>query len=169
MVAAPEEAAAAPEEATAATAAPAPRRRAAAWPLRTVATVALVLLAASWLVPYLSARAQTAALAASGNGDSTAALSHARRAARLDPLAVDPLITESQVLQQEGRNGEALAVLQKAARLQPDNYEVYFQQGVLLLQAFGRKGAAIAALRHALELNPFDDLSRYELELATGR
>ena len=36
--------------------------------LRTVATVALVLLAASWLVPYLSAREESAALAASGDG-----------------------------------------------------------------------------------------------------
>jgi Flp pilus assembly protein TadD len=62
-----------------------------------------------------------------------------------------------------------LGVLQKAARLQPDNYEVYFQQGVLLLRAFGRKQAASAALRRALALNPLDDASRVELELATGR
>jgi len=149
--------------------APAGRRRAAAWPARTVATVALVLLAASWLVPYLAARAESAALAASGDGDSAAALRQARRAASLDPLAVDPLITEALVLQQQGRNGEALTALQKAARLQPDNYKVYYHQGVLLLQAFGRKQAAIAALRHALALNPLDDDSRFELELAMGR
>ncbi|MCX6373249.1 MAG: O-antigen ligase family protein [Actinobacteria bacterium] len=148
--------------------APVERRRA-AWPVRTVATVALVLLAVSWLVPYLSAREERAALAASGDGDSAVALGHARRAARLDPLAVDPLIIEALVLQQQGRNGEALTALQKAARLQPDNYKVYYHQGVLLLQAFGRKQAAIAALRRALALNPLDDDSRFELELATGR
>jgi tetratricopeptide (TPR) repeat protein len=170
-VAAPEEAVAAPAEAPAEESlpAPAPRRRIAAWPVRTVATVALVLLAASWLVPYLAARAESAAFAASGDGDSATALSQARRAANLDPLAVDPLITEALVLQQQGRNGEALAVLQKAARLQPDNYKVYYHQGVLLLQAFGRKQAAIVALRRALALNPLDDDSRFELELATGR
>jgi tetratricopeptide (TPR) repeat protein len=149
--------------------APPDRRRAAAWPARTVATVALVLLAVSWLVPYLAARDASAALAAAGDGDTAVALSRARRAARLDPLAVDPLITESLVLQQQGRNGEALAVLQKAARLQPDNYEVHYQQGVLLLQAFGRKKAAVAALRRALALNPLDDASRFELELTTGQ
>jgi len=149
--------------------APARRRRAAAWPLRTVATVALVLLAASWLTPYLAARAESAALSASGDGDSAAALRQARRAASLDPLAADPLITEALVLQQQGRSGEALAALQKAARLQPDNYEVYYHQGVLLLRAFGRKEAAVAALRRALALNPLDDASRFELELATGR
>ena len=137
--------------------------------MRTVATVALVFLAASWLVPYLAARDLRAAIAAAGDGDTAVALSHARRAASLDPLAADPLITEALILQQQGRNDEALAVLQKAARLQPDNYEVYYQQGVLLLRAFGRKKAAIAALRRALALNPLDDASRFELELAAGR
>jgi hypothetical protein len=46
---------------------------------------------------------------------------------------------------------------------------VYYQQGVLLLRAFGRKRAAIAALRRALALNPLDEASRFERELATGR
>jgi O-Antigen ligase len=145
------------------------RRHTAAWPVRAVATVALALLAVSWLVPYLAARDESAALDAAGVGDTAVALGHARRAASLDPLTVDPLITESLVLQQEGRNSEALAVLEKAARLQPDNYEVYYQQGVLLLRVFGRKEAAAAALRRALALNPLDDLSRFELELAAGR
>jgi tetratricopeptide (TPR) repeat protein len=148
---------------------PARRRRIAAWPLRIVATVALVVLAVSWLVPYLAARDASAALTAAGDGDTAMALSAARRAVRLNPLAVDPLITESLVLQQQGRNGDALAVLQKAVRLQPDNYEVHYQLGVLLLQAFGRKKAAMAELRRALALNPLDDASRFELELATGQ
>jgi tetratricopeptide (TPR) repeat protein len=158
-----------PETAEAEPPAPARRRRAAAWPARTVATVALALLAVSWLVPYLAERDASAALAASGDGDAVAALSRARRAADLDPLAVDPLITEALVLQQQGRNGEALAALQTAARLQPDNYQVFYHQGVLLLQAFGRKQAAIAALRRALALNPLDAASRFELEVATGQ
>ena len=120
-------------------------------------------------MPYIAARAERAALAAAGDGDSAVALSRARRAANLDPLAVDQLITEALVLQQQGRNGDALAVLQKAARLQPDNYDVFYHEGVLLLRAFGRKKAAIAALRRALALNPLDDASRFELELAAGR
>ena len=134
--------------------------------MRIVATAALVLLAASWLVPYLAAKEESAALFAASDGQTAVALSHARRSASLDPLSVDPLITESLVLQQQGRNVEALAVLEKAARLQPDNYEVFYQQGVLLLQAFGRKQAAVAALRRALALNPLDYESRFELELA---
>ena len=144
------------------------RRRVSAWPARTVATGARA--ARRELVRAVPlGEGRERGVAAASDGDTAVALSHARRAARLDPLAVDPLITQSLVLQQQGRNGEALAVLQKAARLQPDNYQVFYHQGVLLLQAFGRKKAAIAALRRALALNPLDEDSRFELELATAR
>ena len=43
--------------------------------------------------------------------DAVGALEYARAAARYNPLAADPLITESQILQQFGRNREALSVL----------------------------------------------------------
>jgi tetratricopeptide (TPR) repeat protein len=145
-----------------------PRRRAVTWPLRVVATTALVVLAVSWVPPYLSARAENAALAASSDGDSQVALRQTRRAARLDPLAVSPLITEALVLQQEGQNREALAALRKAQRLQPDDFEVYYQLGVLQLKAFARKGAAVADFKRALGLNPADIASQYELGLALG-
>jgi hypothetical protein len=145
------------------------RRRAVGWPIRCVATVALLCLAVSWVPPYLSARAENAALAASGDGALRLALQRTRRAADLDPLAVSPLITEALVLQQEGRNREALASLREAQRLQPDNFEVYYQQGVLQLKAFARKGAAVVALKRALALNPEDGASQYELGLALGQ
>ena len=137
------------------------------WPLRAAATVALVALAVSWYVPYLAGRAEDAALAASSEGDAAVALTQARRAAQLDPLAVDPLITESFALQRDGRNLEALRVLQDAARLQPDNYEVYYQQGVLLA-TLGRRQEAIDALRHALALNPLDEDSKTQLDTVAG-
>ena len=69
------------------------------------------------------------------------------------------------MLQQLGRNREALARLQDAARLQPQNYEVWYALGVLLHGALGRDKAARAALTRALALNPLDAASRYELEL----
>ncbi len=144
------------------------RRGRARWPVRAAATTALVLLAVSWTFPYLALRAANAALAESANGNAAAALSDARHAARLDPLAVDPLLTEALVLQQQGKNDEALAVLGRAQRLQPANYEVYYAQGQLLLNTFGRKAAAVAALRHALALNPLDAASAAELLLALG-
>ena len=145
-----------------------PRRHVSTWPLRGVAAVALVVLALSWLLPYLSARAENAAVSAAGNGETTLALAQARQAARFDPLAVDPLITESLVLQQLGQNHTALQVLDTAARLQPNDYEVYYGQGVLLLTAYGRKQAAVAAFKHALALNPLDSDTRNELAIALG-
>ncbi len=129
-------------------------------------SLALVLLAASWAFPYFAARAEDDAFTASAEGDAAAALDHTRRAARLNPLAVDPLITQAQVLQQLGRNREALTVLQAAARLQPDNYDVYEQQGALYLKAFNRRKESMEAFARALSLNPADRGLKAELESA---
>ncbi len=144
-----------------------PRRRArrTGWAPRVVASAALLLLAASWLPPYLALRAENTALAASSDGDVTTALDHARRAAAWDPLAVGPLITEATLLQQLGRNREALARLQAATKLQPQNFEVWYELGALQHGALGRDRAARAAFTRALALNPDDAASRYELEL----
>jgi tetratricopeptide (TPR) repeat protein len=133
-----------------------------------VVSLALVLLAVSWLFPYLSARAEGAAFTASSRGDVAAALAHARSASRFNPLAVAPLMTEAQVLQQLGRNREALAVLVDAANLQPDNYEVHEQQGLLYLKAFDRRRDAIAAFARALALNPLDNQLQRGLAAAGG-
>lgn len=141
------------------------RSRRFGWPIRVVASTALLLLAVSWLPPYLALRAENAALAASSDGDVAVALDRVRWAATLDPLAVSPLLTEASLLQQLGRNREALARLRAAAKLQPQNYEVWYELGVLLHEAFGRDKAARAALTRALALNPADAASRYELEL----
>ena len=59
-------------------------------------------------------------------------------------------------------------MLDRAQRLQPDNYEVYLAQGHLLLNVFDRKAAAIAAFARALALNPLDAASRSELLTALG-
>lgn len=142
-----------------------PRRwGSAGWAPRVLASAALLLLAASWLPPYLALRAENAALAAAGEGDVAAALDHAARAAAWDPLAVSPLLTEGTLLQQLGRNREALERLEAAAKLQPQNYEVWYKLGLLEHGAFGRDKAARAAFTRALALNPGDAASRYELE-----
>ena len=94
--------------------------------------------------------------AAAADGEVATALEHARRAASLDPLAVSPLLTESLLLQQLGRNREALARVQQAARLQPQNYEVWYALGALQHGVLGRDKAARAAFTRALALNPHD-------------
>jgi len=145
-----------------------PEQRPTTWPQRVVISLTLVLLAVSWTFPYISARAENAAFSASSRGDTAAALEHARSSSRLNPLAVGPLITEAQILQKLGRNREALDVLRAAAALQPDNYEVYEQLGLLYLKAFDRKRDAVAAFARALSLNPQDHELQRELATARG-
>ncbi len=120
-------------------------------------------MAASWLPPYFALRAQNAALAAAADGQVTVALEHAHRAATWDPLAVRPLLTEAMLLQQLGRNREAYARLQTAARLQPQNYEVWYALGMLEHGVLGRDAAARSSFSRALALNPDDADSLYEL------
>ena len=139
------------------------RRRPQNWGLRVVASAALVLLAVSWLPPYLSQRAENSALAAAGDGRVPAALDRVRSAARLDPLAVSPLLTQATLLQQLGQNRAALAVLRKAARLQPQDYEVWFSLGELQQGVLGQSRQARASFTRALALNPLDGASRSEL------
>jgi hypothetical protein len=145
---------------------PAPGHGGRCLPLRAGAALALVLLAASWTFPYLSEREKDAALTASADQRLQDALEHTRAAARLNVLAVDPLINEAKLLQQLGRNREALEVLSTASLLQPDNHAVHHQLGLLYLNAFGQKEQAAAALERALSLNPMDRDIRFELMLA---
>jgi tetratricopeptide (TPR) repeat protein len=122
----------------------------------------------SWTLPYLSQRAYSAAVNEAGQDRIAAAVSATRRAASLDPLAVDPLITLAQLQQRQGKGREARATLERALRLQPRNYEVYYQLGLLELNTFGRKAEAAAWFRMALVLNPRDAATRYQLGLAEG-
>ena len=144
-------------------------RRDYGWALRALVSGLLVLLVASWALPYLSQRAYSEALVASGNGHTTAAAADARRAHRLDPLAVDPLITLALVQQQLGEGQVALATLDQAARLQPQNYEVYYQRGLLYMNVLGDYTAAAQQFHTALRLNPYDALTSAELQLLTNR
>ena len=120
-------------------------RAASGWAPRVVASAALLLLAVSWLPPYLALRSENAALAASSDGDVARRRSATRGGRTWDPLAVSPLLTQAMLLQQLGRNREALERLQAAAKLQPQNYEVWYELGVLQHGALGRDKAARAS------------------------
>jgi tetratricopeptide (TPR) repeat protein len=139
------------------------------WTMRALVSGLLVLILASWALPYLSQRAYSAALLASGNGRTSVAEGDARRAHRLDPLAVDPLITLALVQQQLGEGQVALATLDQATRLQPQNYDVYYQRGLLYMNVLGDYSAAEQQFRIALRLNPHDGLTTTELQLLTNR
>jgi len=129
--------------------------------------VALALV--SWAVPYLAERAAAAAVNQAGRQQLGAAAASARRASSLDPLAVDPLITLALVQEQQGGGREAQATLAKALKLQPRNYQVYYQMGLLELNVFGRKREAAQWFRRGLALNPLDTMTLYQLGVAQGR
>lgn len=82
---------------------------------------------------------------------------------------MDPLITQSLVLRRLGESGQAITVLRRARRLQPDRAAVHYNEGLLLLGVYQRREAAAAAFERALALNPQDRLSREALARARGR
>jgi cytochrome c-type biogenesis protein CcmH/NrfG len=123
---------------------------------RTLACGLVVLGGVSWTLPYLSERAFSRAVTQAGKQHLGAAVASARQAHRFNPLAVDPLITLAQVQQQLALAGDALLTLTQAQKLQPQNFEVYYQMALLLSTQFGRDHAAAAELRRGLALNPND-------------
>ncbi len=125
----------------------------------------VILGAISWGLPYLSQRAALAAVNDSSWGRLAQAAASARQAGRLDPLAVDPLVKLALVQVEQRRPTAARQTLTKAVRLQPRNYEPYYQMGVLELNSFGDRAAAAQWFRRALALNPLDGLTRGELGL----
>ena len=155
-------------EASPAAAAAAPARRRLPWPAAAVVCVAVAFGAAAWLLPFFSVRAYNLALAEVAQGKPDAAAVDARRAQRLDPLAVDPLVVLSLVEQQRGEPQLALDALNKAVKLQPDNWQVRYQLGLLLVNVLGRERAGVDELRRALSLNPRDALIAYQLRLHGG-
>lgn len=115
------------------------------------ATGFLALVAIAWLLPALSERAYSDAV----------------RLASED-RAVDPLITLALVQQQTGAAREALATLNQAAGLQPQNYKVWYHIGLMHLN-LGQKTEAATAFRRALALDPFDEESQVQLNVVEGR
>ena len=135
---------------------------------RALATGVLLLVALSWLAPYLSDRALSRSIVLASDNHVAAAVTQARRAHRLDPLAVDPLFTLALVEQQQGRGSVALATLEQAARLQPQNFATYYELGLMQLNVLGLRRQAAVSFRRALSLNPHDDNSSYELSAASA-
>jgi hypothetical protein len=131
--------------------------------LRLLATAVILFAVACWALPYLAERATATAQDQLSRGQLAQAEAAARRAAALDPLAVDPLLTLAAAQAQNGDPEAAAATLEQAVRLQPDNYEPYYQMGNLQLRSFGDETAAREWYRKALELNPRHPGTRHML------
>ena len=93
--------------------------------------------------PWLGARAADASLAAIGDGDYAAAISHARDAHRLNPLSLDPLydqaLAESLLAAtsptrrvRDAHLQAAFDLYQERIRMQPENWEPWFSMGEFL-------------------------------------
>ena len=135
-------------------------------PVRLALSGLALLAALSWLQPYLGEQASARAIAAAGTGELTLAVREAETARARNPLAVRPLITLALVQQQLGQGRAALATLDDAAALQPQNADVHYQRGLVLLNALGRPGEAADAFVRALELDPLDDITAVQLSVA---
>ncbi len=110
-------------------------------------------------------RALSRAIVLASDSRTSAAVDQARRAHRLDPLAVDPLFTLALVEQQQGQASAALATLEQAVRLQPQNYATYYELGLMQLNVLGpRTEAAAVASAGAWRSTPTTTNSSDELE-----
>jgi O-antigen ligase len=121
-------------------------------PLRPLARVAVAVAAVAVAALYLSDYEVRSARAATGG---QAQLDAARRAARLDPWAVTPLLLQAGALEELGRRDAARSALQEAGQLEPKNFVVLALRGDLELRA-GREPQARAFYRRALQANPKD-------------
>ncbi len=132
--------------------------------VRVLATSVVLFAVVGWALPYFAERATISAQDQLSRGQVEAAEADARRAASLDPLSIDPLLTLADVQAQQGDPDAAAATLQRAVQLQPHNYRPYYQMGTLFFESFHDEAAARAWYLRALELNPMHPGLRSALE-----
>ncbi len=123
--------------------------------LAVVTALGAVLLAASAMLPSLSQTKRVQALSAAAGGPSSlkSAASDAALAHKLDPLSVEPLFAEAGLAHAGGDDRKALALLGKAADLQPDKFETWQRLGSLQMTVGDDAGAA-RSLRREAATNP---------------
>jgi hypothetical protein len=131
--------------------------------LRLLATALLLFAVVCWALPFFAERATASAQDRLSRGQVASAEAAARRAAALDPLAVDPLLTLATAQAQAGDPKAAATTLERAVRMQPDNYEPYYQMGNLQFRSFGNKAAARLWYLRALQLSPMNAGVRHML------
>ena len=96
-------------------------------------------------------------------GDLQGALEAVRVAGQLDPFDPEPLQGKSYILEQQGRNEEAVAALREATERDPNNYLPYLLMASLQAGELRDQEAAEESYRKALELNPNASTARTAL------
>jgi hypothetical protein len=131
------------------------------WRLGLAAATVLVALVAAWAVwqPLRSLDASNSGLAALEHNDLAAAKADALAAHARDPLALDPLTVLAIAEARMGHEREALLALQREARLQPANHEVWLRLADFQLNRLKQPKAALRSLAAALYLDPRDPIT----------
>jgi O-antigen ligase len=124
------------------------------------AVAAFVLVALSAVLPALAQHRTDAALTAIGSprvGEAALvdAAADAELAARLNPVAVEPLFAASTIAVRRGRRDEARAAIVRALERQPDSLEAWMRLAQFEFERGDRSGLRRAAQR-ALELDPLN-------------
>jgi hypothetical protein len=109
----------------------------------------------SLAAPWLSARSVSAAYDALGRSDLRQAVSDARSAHDLNPLALDPYRVWADAEELAGNNAEALRLHGKMVSLQPENGEAWYALGEFEFDALDDACDAYDALNHAYTLDPY--------------
>ena len=115
-----------------------------------VLVVALVPLA---VLGGLGARAEAASVDAADQRDYERAAYEARRAERLAPWSVEPLLLLGRAQAAAGDRGAARATFERALRREPGNWRLWYE-----LAAVSSGAERRAAVREARALNPLESL-----------
>jgi O-antigen ligase len=125
-------------------------------PALALAAAAVVLTAVASLgSPWLADRRVNAAYEAIARGDLDGALSDAKQASALNPLAVEPLHVRAAAEEVQGDAAEAERLYADAVDLQPENPETWYELGRFEFETRGDLGAALRFLDHSYALDAF--------------
>jgi cytochrome c-type biogenesis protein CcmH/NrfG len=127
-------------------------------PATAVAALAVVVLALTicWtaLQPVRAAHAEDRSADLASEGKLGPAAAEARQAADRNPLSVDPLFELAFIQDAQGKRQDALATLEAAVHLQPDNSETWRRLGRYRLSVLNDPKGALRAFRAAYFLDP---------------
>lgn len=132
-----------------------------------LAACALVLPAAllSLFAPWAAERRVEQTYSALVRGDEDEAARLAREGARLNPLAVDPLLARADAETVRGDTGAARTALVRAVELHPENPDTWYALGSFEYEIAGRADAARRYARVAAKLDPFGPAASLLAEL----
>jgi tetratricopeptide (TPR) repeat protein len=98
-----------------------------------------------------------------GLGSNEAALSNAVRAVTLAPKAVQPYLAQANAFLALERDADAVAALEVAFQLDPQNVQVLGDMGDILLRNLGKPAEALAKFEQAVQVAPLSLLAHLKL------